>query len=268
MSLNCIEIGVASEISIMCGPYALSGMDFDRFFWALDASRATEKSGTDSESRITNQLRESRPLQLWKSREELQSTPLHRLLVAREDAKCSDLRDKLYALMNLASDVTLKRYQEIDYTKSTLELFCDVICFCSPHSLPWDEVVSFGDVLHGLLNIPYNFDVDACNQPSNTTNLHTFDFVSFPAGSISFEGCVVGVISKIDCQADSFGIPLAKLIISLRTAPDLGVSMEDSRSCGLLVSHSNGSPDKLKRECKGRDKWSSNASVRWMNGNA
>ncbi|RGP73998.1 het domain-containing [Fusarium sporotrichioides] len=126
------EIGLAQEIKVCFGNSAVEWKQFTHFL-------RMHNLGSDG------------PVRLERQREERytgSNTLLH-LLSAHREAECQDRKDKVYGLLGMASDA---RCFDIDYNKSRLEIWTDVMEFMNLNSLFSNEdVIAVGDLVKFLL---------------------------------------------------------------------------------------------------------------------
>ena len=82
---------------------------------------------------LRREQRREQPHRTWR---------LMELLAAYDYAQAKDTRDKVYALLGMADDVTDRRKFPIDYSdkKTPADLFCDVMSFCG---VPYPEYMAF-----------------------------------------------------------------------------------------------------------------------------
>jgi hypothetical protein len=76
--------------------------------------------------------------------------PLFRLLVRNKDTECYDPRDKIYALLNLASDCNAPRTIQVDYERDPQLLVIDVLDFLQVEA---HEVFRYAQFLADLLRV-------------------------------------------------------------------------------------------------------------------
>ncbi|GKU07398.1 het protein [Fusarium langsethiae] len=126
------EIGLAQEIKVCFGNSAVEWKQFTHFL-------RMHNLGSDG------------PVRLERQREERytgSNTLLH-LLSAHREAECQDRKDKVYGLLGMASDA---RCFNIDYNKSRLEIWTDVMEFMNLNSLFSNtDVIAVGHLVKFLL---------------------------------------------------------------------------------------------------------------------
>lgn len=103
---------------------------------------------------------------------------LDMLIRACRDSICADPRDKVYALLGLATDCVNIQFP-VDYSKTIVEVYNDVIEFYYISQPSWvdtmaEQVVSFSHILQGSLNCPDDMEQDALSylRASNIMNTH------------------------------------------------------------------------------------------------
>jgi hypothetical protein len=126
------EVILAEEVSIFCG--------LDRVLWSdLEELMAIVLSATTSSS-AQEKFQHGNVLALYnerKSREQPEANSrfhLLSLLRAHGQGKCQDPRDKIYALLSLLPEDDLGRKITPDYSRSTFDIFQQVVVLSSEQS--------------------------------------------------------------------------------------------------------------------------------------
>jgi hypothetical protein len=108
------ELLLSGRKIVHCGPYSAP---LDHIQDALKSARVTLKM-------------ERHPLGIPKSEHTLEE-----LIALYGEAACGDVRDRIYALLGLATDCTTDRQFHIDYAEDACLLLCRTIDFCKPRNL-------------------------------------------------------------------------------------------------------------------------------------
>ena len=133
------EFLLAREICIWCGNQSVDWGHIERSIGRLERGREW------------NEFRESTAYSLFKQRlAGLARVPLVDLLENNQTSLCSDPRDKVYALISLASDFTAHHVLEVNYLHDPQIVFCEVMAFCQ---IPDTEICRFGLMLKRILEI-------------------------------------------------------------------------------------------------------------------
>ena len=157
------EVTLASKITIFCGSKrlpevaltnAFSASD-DNFWRSVDLRRRNGFPATPDTTMVD--LRYSFAAQVLSSRKGKEPRTLVELLFQYQDSKCHDVRDKVFALLSLASDCTSESAIRADYGWDPIRLFFEVMSFCQPRN-----TTQFAVLLQNLLEIeperpPRNF---------------------------------------------------------------------------------------------------------------
>jgi hypothetical protein len=130
------ELGLANKITLQCGSQSadwesIESLQSKRF---IDPRTEVELAKIDSSHAVrlfrqwSNQKRDGSPGPRRKY--EGHGESLQGLLETFRDSKCTDARDKVFALLGLANDC---QHGEIspDYTKSVLDIYVEVIYHCN-----------------------------------------------------------------------------------------------------------------------------------------
>ena len=153
------EMGLAKKITILLGrravPWSCLGflrkfLDYKEFTYSLPLAK--RQSYTSSCEKIrTSQAFRLMDFQASKKRKSLAA-----LIEACEDSLCSDPRDKVYALLGLATNPQ-KDELPIDYSKTLFEVYADTVIFqyrvSNGHQgCPSKKIVRFSQILQRSFN--------------------------------------------------------------------------------------------------------------------
>jgi Heterokaryon incompatibility protein (HET) len=130
------ELGLANKITLQCGGHtvdweSIESLQSKRYLdprTEVEMTRIYESHAVRLFRQWSNQKRDGSP-RPWQSYEG-HGESLQGLLETFRDSRCSDLRDKVFALLGLANDC---QHGEIlpDYSKSVIELYVEVIYHCN-----------------------------------------------------------------------------------------------------------------------------------------
>ncbi|MCJ1403907.1 hypothetical protein MMC11_007130 [Xylographa trunciseda] len=167
------EFLLAKDIRLLCGEEIVDWSHIERFCRTADDENIRSCwSGCEK----------SRPFSLFRQRIRglHGDTSLTQLLINNQTSHCMDPRDKVYSMINLASDCTPDHSLKVNYFNDSRALFCEVMSFCRN---PPQEVFRFGEILRRLLHIEQN-----SVQESNTvTALQTGTLSRRFTGSVHVE---------------------------------------------------------------------------------
>jgi hypothetical protein len=140
------EFLLSQDLTILCGLKQVDWKSAQLFYQRIEDSKSKQRKYDWRE--FTN----SPAHVLFKQRltEKRKQTTLSRLLVSNQETKCFDPRDKVYALLSLASDCHPNHTLAVDYAKDACALFSTVMKFCA---VPPKDVFRFGLFLTQLLHI-------------------------------------------------------------------------------------------------------------------
>ncbi len=141
------EVLLGSDVELMCGteriPWHVLGlsMRYIQRSWDIFGLKAD----------ILKRVLDSTPYHFAVQRSTRQPASLGKLLSTYHTTYCADPRDKVYAMLGLASDCNGSSGLPADYGKSAEALFCDFVLFCE--DIPPGRDFRFGDMLCVSLGI-------------------------------------------------------------------------------------------------------------------
>lgn len=140
------EFLLSQDLTILCGLKQVDWKSAQLFYQRIEDSKSKQRKYDWRE------FADSPAHALFKQRltEKRGQTTLLRLLVSNRQTKCFDPRDKVYALLSLASDCHPNHTLAVDYAKDACALFSTVMKFCA---VPPKDVFRFGIFLTELLHI-------------------------------------------------------------------------------------------------------------------
>ena len=140
------EFLLAQDLTILCGLKQVEWKSAQLFYQRIEDSKSKQRKHDWRE--FTNSPAQA----LFKQRltEKRGQTTLSRLLVSNRQTKCFDPRDKVYALLSLASDCYPNHTLAVDYAKDACALFSAMMKFCT---VPPKDVFRYGLFLVQLLHI-------------------------------------------------------------------------------------------------------------------
>jgi Heterokaryon incompatibility protein (HET) len=171
------ELGLADKITLQCGGQSVDwgsivSLQSERY---IDASIEVEMNEIQKSHAVrlfrqwSNQKRDDSPT-AWQSYHG-HGESLQGLLETFRDSKCSDPRDKIFALLGLAKDC---QNDEIlpDYSKSIIEVYVEVIYHCNITITEYStrRFMSFSRMLFdslGLQSVDQNFIKEALESESS-----------------------------------------------------------------------------------------------------
>ena len=148
------EVTLARKITFFCGSKRVSEIALANAFSASDNNfvesvRLRRRYGMAATPDTTMiDLRYSSAAQVLSSRRGKEPRTLSELLFQYQDSKCYDVRDKVFALLSLASDCTSESAIRADYSWDPIRLFFEVMSFCQPRN-----TIQFAVLLQALLEI-------------------------------------------------------------------------------------------------------------------
>jgi hypothetical protein len=165
-------INASSSVRIYCGRLTITWEAIDCVLQILSTeSRKSDEVQADSHSpsRLQYELTKTMAAEIWRHSRQLsgslygQKIPtsvvqmtLYDLIVRYRKSSCTDMRDKIFALLGLVhNDQTALRTIEIDYEKTLVEVFLDVHTYyvkISSHA-HLAKVLEFSSFLQQLLNV-------------------------------------------------------------------------------------------------------------------
>ena len=133
------EILLASRIELLCGDDKISWKALEHMANVIPRrrDRLMDASVADTVAEICDSL----PIRYVGHRLKQQPASLSNLLDIYQNARCLDSRDKVYAMLALASDCRYGSALAADYSKDIFQLFKDVMLFCT--DIPPSEKVRF-----------------------------------------------------------------------------------------------------------------------------
>ena len=193
------EVILAINIRIYCGDHYVDWHSFEisaqfaeRYMQKVKLSTVLPPQGIEAH---VQKVAFSFADRLYQQRISRQVSNLRDLLGRYHDSLCRDPRDRVYALLGLASDCGWDEGLIADYSKSTIELYAEVIKFCKPTE---SEMLKFGAEVQEMLSIQQS-DIDkfldGCLATA-ATPIRTS--VGDPFANFSYERPVVGIVIEID----------------------------------------------------------------------
>ena len=135
------ELVLARDIQILCGNVGNSWHDFRGKITDYLPLRTPDES-----------LSARRALILCRDRYASRNLSLAQLLEEYGDSDCSEVCDRIYALLGIATDCHASHTLPVDYAMSKVGLLVNVLAFCdSPTTM-------FGSHVGRLLNVPFAID--------------------------------------------------------------------------------------------------------------
>lgn len=140
------EFLLSQDLTILCGLKQVEWKSAQLFYQRIEDSKSKQRKHDWRE--FTNSPAHA----LFKQRltDKRGQTTLSRLLVSNRRTKCFDPRDKVYAMLSLASDCHPNHTLAVDYAKDACALFSAVMKFCT---VPPKDVFRYGLFLTQLLHI-------------------------------------------------------------------------------------------------------------------
>lgn len=168
------EVGLASRLTIVHGGCDASWEAFTtlrKWISELQEKRQIPK-------RIVRHVKlilHSVPAHFDRQRERVEGSSLLALLTNYEISKSQDPRDKVYGLLGLAADVEEDEL-EVDYSKSLLEVYRDVICYGKIKGLGGDtfDIIRFSQLIQRSLRGPFEVQAGGDQDLDFATGHHDF----------------------------------------------------------------------------------------------
>jgi hypothetical protein len=141
------EFLLAKNVEILCGSESLDLEFIDKFLNDLLVDN-TKKHNTEFIS--------TRAYQLIHQKNQRRHRPLAKVLIDNRRTAYTDIRDKVYGLLGLCSDVTIGHSFPVNYSPQNTAkcLFFDVIAFCDVHP---DSIMGFSHHLRDSLRLTEGF---------------------------------------------------------------------------------------------------------------
>lgn len=152
------EIQLAQKLSICCGSKSISDKTLTNARAYMDIQYPPLLQDPHHlHADLVKKIGSSQAFKLLKLREESHNqrsqTPLKDWLYICKHSNCSDLRDRVYALLGLASDCQDNELVA-DYSKSVAQVCTDVLKTYSQQGLSGANLVTFSQFLHEELKTP------------------------------------------------------------------------------------------------------------------
>lgn len=195
------EIGLAKKVTLLFDVYSADWAGLRkarRFVAALPSITEDDKYRYYTDlllKNITAQrdlILDSQAFTLDQHRLDRRRNNLDMLIRACQNSICSDPRDKVYALLGLATDCMDIQFP-VDYSKTIFEVYNDVIEFYYISQPPWvdtvaEQVVSFSHILQGSLNCAGEMEQDALSYLRARKAMDTHLAWGFQSGRVSAVG--------------------------------------------------------------------------------
>lgn len=154
------ELLLASKVDLLCGDIKVGWKELEHIadFMPSGPLELIEASGVAK----TLTLADSLPFRFVKQRAKRQRADLRTLLQTYQDSKCIGPRDKVYAMLSLASDCRTSEALVADYSKDLCEVYVDVMQFCN--NITSRERLRFSFLPLKILNSTLGMAADFLNQ--------------------------------------------------------------------------------------------------------
>jgi Heterokaryon incompatibility protein (HET) len=167
------ELLLASNIDLLCGDTKVSWKALEHIANVIPhkTMKMIESSGVIKAIKISNSL----PFRFVEQRLKQQPASLRTLLHTYQDSQCIDPRDKVYAMLALASDCRAGEGIVADYSKDLCQVYMDVMQFCNDRSS--QEGVSSSLLVLKILGITPNVATAFLNQQYKSGWLCSSDMI-------------------------------------------------------------------------------------------
>lgn len=145
------EIVLAKELVVHCGSYFVTWDQFSNSIITLtDHLRFSHRGAVNIVNNGPGTLREER---LSRKRRFSSSRSLHETLWVFRRTQCTDLRDKIYALLSMSNSDSGQTQLAVDYTISTMELFFRTFEHCYESYVRERKISTLGSIIRPVLQL-------------------------------------------------------------------------------------------------------------------
>jgi Heterokaryon incompatibility protein (HET) len=147
------EVTVANKVTIFCGSKKIPRVVFENAFTADEVEKDRMEifrysNRTPFPDTTRTDLQYTAAAQVLSSRKWEKSRTLVELLFQYQEPKCHDVRDRIFALLSLASDCSPRAGLSANYALDRASLFFEVMSFCRARN-----TLQFGVLLQNILEI-------------------------------------------------------------------------------------------------------------------
>lgn len=241
------EILLASKIDLLCGGMKISWKELEHMANVIphNPRSLVDSSVVDTVTEILGSL----PFCFIGQRVKQQAAPLSTLLGTYQSSQCVDPRDKVYAMLGLASDCRYGGALVADYSKDIFQLYMDVMRFCG--NTTSKERIYFSLLIIKILRITPSMAAAFLNQQYDSgwlpLRFHRPDYVYASAANMielnslmEVQGTRIGWIIDIECSRSNHGGSFLEKVMAhiakCISKPD-GRRPTNFQYCPLLLRH-------------------------------